>query len=579
LPGDTNRAVTSTTTASNYNASAYPSWAGNPQFTIEGWVKGSDSSGNDRDTTVLRSFTNSFQRFSLIAGDHAVGGPTISVGWSTNTPSPSTSDSAKSVTLPYSVYDDQWHHVAATVIQTFVSGGSPPTALFTIRFYLDGVEFLEGSSPTHSPIATPTANQDWYPAYMTYESSPVAGFSVDEVAFYATALTSSQIAAHFNARTSTDESQLIWSDVSDYVMNMDIHRGRNSELDTFQTGMMSMTLDNTDARFDPSNTSSPHYPNVLPMRLVRVTATRSSVTYPMFYGYIERWPLSWEQHFSSVEITAVDGLSLLQASDVLANTSQGKAGAQIGQMLDAAGWSTSARDISVGQYTMAAQDGTSRTSALGAIQELATSELGLFYVDASGNAVFEDSLSRASIPTALAKFGDGSATTELDYDDLQPEFAVDRIVNDWIIKPSSGVALRASDDSSIILYFRRSSSRSTFLLNNADALSQASSLLARSKDPHLRFTAMTVTPLDSNTIWPVVLAADISTLLNVVKRPKNSASTLSRPVYIEAINWTIGAGLMDWRVTYQLSPALDTSVLFLDDPALGVLDSTAVALA
>lgn len=49
--------------------------------------------------------------------------------------------------------------------------------------------------------------------------------------------------------------------------------GRQYELDQIQSGQLTCTLVNRDGALDPLNTSSPYYPNVVPMRACRLTAT------------------------------------------------------------------------------------------------------------------------------------------------------------------------------------------------------------------------------------------------------------------------------------------------------------------
>lgn len=49
--------------------------------------------------------------------------------------------------------------------------------------------------------------------------------------------------------------------------------GRQYELDQMQSGQLTVTLQNKDGALDPTNTSSPYSPNVLPMRPCRLTAT------------------------------------------------------------------------------------------------------------------------------------------------------------------------------------------------------------------------------------------------------------------------------------------------------------------
>ena len=55
-----------------------------------------------------------------------------------------------------------------------------------------------------------------------------------------------------------DTSQT-FTDVSAYIREFSIDRGRQHDLADYQTGTASVVLDNTDDRFNPLNTSSPYY--------------------------------------------------------------------------------------------------------------------------------------------------------------------------------------------------------------------------------------------------------------------------------------------------------------------------------
>jgi hypothetical protein len=81
-----------------------------------------------------------------------------------------------------------------------------------------------------------------------------------------------------------------WSDVTAYFRKGGTRRGRNHELGKTQAGVATITLDNLDRRFDPTNTSSPYYPNVVPMRQIRI---RTSDGYNVYRGYVQNWGQTW----------------------------------------------------------------------------------------------------------------------------------------------------------------------------------------------------------------------------------------------------------------------------------------------
>src|SRR5690349_6749532 len=74
-----------------------------------------------------------------------------------------------------------------------------------------------------------------------------------------------------------------WTDISSYMQDeITVSRGKQTELDATEPGAFSVTLDNTDRRFDPFYTSSPYYPYVEPMKQVRLRATYNSTTYDVW---------------------------------------------------------------------------------------------------------------------------------------------------------------------------------------------------------------------------------------------------------------------------------------------------------
>jgi hypothetical protein len=101
-----------------------------------------------------------------------------------------------------------------------------------------------------------------------------------------------------------------WTDVSDYVRDIRVQRGKSDALDQVQPGQLEIRLRNEDRRFDPDYSSGAYAPNVVPRKPVRVFATYSATDYDLFYGYVDEWV----QDYRSVADTAAD--VLLRATDV-----------------------------------------------------------------------------------------------------------------------------------------------------------------------------------------------------------------------------------------------------------------------
>lgn len=63
-----------------------------------------------------------------------------------------------------------------------------------------------------------------------------------------------------------------WTDISADVRNLQVKRGRQHILQRFEAGTATYDLWNSDGRYNPTNTASPYYPNILPMMPVRTRA-------------------------------------------------------------------------------------------------------------------------------------------------------------------------------------------------------------------------------------------------------------------------------------------------------------------
>jgi hypothetical protein len=101
-----------------------------------------------------------------------------------------------------------------------------------------------------------------------------------------------------------------WTDISAYVISCDTSSGKSSERDTFDVGTAQLVVNNSTGRFDPNNASGPYFGNIVPWTHVRVRATYSATTYPVWRGYI----VGYTQNYSATSDAA---LTTLECVDLL----------------------------------------------------------------------------------------------------------------------------------------------------------------------------------------------------------------------------------------------------------------------
>lgn len=111
-----------------------------------------------------------------------------------------------------------------------------------------------------------------------------------------------------------------WTDVTSYVWNMTVDRGRTDDWGDFDS-FATVTLNNRTRRFDPYYTSGPYYGKLLPRKQIRIRATYAGTTYDVFRGFIDGWNPEWTDAGtnSSVTVSCFDALQLLGSEQLPAD--------------------------------------------------------------------------------------------------------------------------------------------------------------------------------------------------------------------------------------------------------------------
>lgn len=386
--------------------------------------------------------------------------------------------------------------------------------------------------------------------------------AVDEVALWnGTALSDAQAAAHF-AAAAVAPSTVVWTDISADVIEWSTDRGEQYELDRMQAGTLRLLLADDRRDYDPANELSPHWPNVKPMRQIRIRALLNGTYFPIYKGFVERWQSRWEpgyvDRYAELSLTATDGFEPLSLAVVEGTIPSGLAGASIANLISRANWPSAQRQLDDGQLNVEAIVMDGSTNVLSYVLDVAEGEGGKFFISAAGDAVFHDKRHRiesslSNFPQALfSDVPDGG----LPYTALVPSFDKDHIVNDWTVSDSTGAAHQVEDTDSINAYFRRSQSRSSFL-SATDAADMAAYLLDKTKDPGYRLETLELTPHRTLELWQQALSREIGDRITVHRQAVGKApgSQLARDFWIERIQWTMPRDGMPWTVQWTLSPA------------------------
>lgn len=348
-----------------------------------------------------------------------------------------------------------------------------------------------------------------------------------------------------------------WTSVTQWlVRSCETRRGSSrveSPIIRYEPGHVTFRLDNSDRRFDPTNTFGPYVRNgisdVVAMRPVRLKAIWKGTTYPLFRGFVDLFDVDWTADvYSEVTVTATDGFKVLankrrQALDVLVGDAE-ETGARITRILDSAGWSVTDRIVDTGNSFLQATDLSG--AALAELQAAAESEVGELYIDASGRLVFRDRLSTitdtrsAQVQCEFGLYASSPMAIEakLNSDDAT-------LWNEAVVTRRGGLAQVAVDAASVSANQYKTYERSDVLLmDDITTHDLAEWVVYISRDPEVRFDVLTLKPQsDPDLLFQQVLTREIGDRIRITRRPPGTP--VSREVFIRGVahsitqeNWT-----------------------------------------
>lgn len=248
--------------------------------------------------------------------------------------------------------------------------------------------------------------------------------------------------------TGTLGSGTTWTDISQWVRAFTITRPSTrlaGPLWNYQASTATITLDNSDGRFDPDNLSGPYVSagvtQLAAMVPVRIRAAFMSVAYPLWSGFADGWILAtvdYEGGYAELTLSATDAFRVLAGiflAPVAAEGSGADTGARITDILGRAGWYTSAeyRAVNTGNSTLQAT--TLGDYALNLMQIAADSEIGQLYVNGSGAVVFRNRralLNDARSNKSQANFGDLP---------VSQSWPFDVSLGDWVAASNCAISL------------------------------------------------------------------------------------------------------------------------------------------
>jgi hypothetical protein len=353
----------------------------------------------------------------------------------------------------------------------------------------------------------------------------------------------------FDATGPLDQG-VTWTDIAAYTESLVNNRGRSSARSEFDAGTATITLNNVDGRFDPTNAGSPYAGGMNLGIGVRIRATHNAVTYPLYRGMVASWPLHYPlDGFDSVATVECSDLTdiINRHNFTTEEFEEEMAHERVESIMSAVGWAVT---FSTASSVLLRGDMFLPGSALNAVTMSTNAEAGAFFIGKDGTPVFHDRIHMAA-QSSQATFNPG---VSLDYRNVGVSYDKDLLINHALITAGNEERGEASDTTSITAHGESAFEETNeMLISEPYATNLAEWMVGRYKDVKPRITSLTIAPeVDPADLFPEVLDRELRDLITVTVNPPGSGTNLTQVVGVEGIRHTITPE--DWETVYTCHP-------------------------
>jgi len=366
----------------------------------------------------------------------------------------------------------------------------------------------------------------------------------------------------------------LFYDVSEFVRQVSIRRGKSRQLDKFTAGSASIEFNNNNRTFDPEYALSPYFGQIIPKRTVRVSTGGS----PVFYGVVDDWNLNYDlSGLSTAGADCIDGFTQLAQGALSAHTAISElTGARLNSVLDRTevAWPTSLRDIDTGSELLQADAVSDGTNALEYLQLVNSSEPGSIFIGKDGKFVFKD---RTVAPISAGQVIFADDGSGIKFSGVNVVYGSELLYNYVQVERLNGGTAIAEDADSISTYGQQALIQSGLLLNtDADAQALADYLVGIYSEPEYRFETLAV-QLEALTSAEQIKVLGLE--INDVCQIKFTPNALGTPINKYAVIIKIEHDMqpLQHRVVFGFE-TLDYASLVLDDLEFGILDVNQLGL-
>jgi hypothetical protein len=373
-------------------------------------------------------------------------------------------------------------------------------------------------------------------------------------------------------------------DVTEYVTEINVSRGRSRELDTFNAGTATVSFKNDTRIFDPTNSAGRFFGGILPRLRIRISANG----FYLFHGYIEDWNIDYSAPTMSLaNVSCTDAFSLLSTHliEELSATYGERSDERIVSVLNQPEFVSSIPPYSLEVGTAVLTDDliADQTNLLDYLQQVTQSEQGYLFMNTNGTLRF---ISRGASSTFAAATEANTVVLtdqtpsqryEVKYSQIGVQYGTELLYNRVVVSNvDSAVTQTVNDTASQIDFQIRTLELSNLLLDtDANALKLGEYMLSQYSRPTYRYdtASVVITGLSNHSKYRL-FSLELASLVKTVKNfSTGSPTNISKYGIIEGIQHTITP--TDHIVSFSFSNK-DTGFR-LDSLLFGLLDSNTIS--
>jgi hypothetical protein len=365
---------------------------------------------------------------------------------------------------------------------------------------------------------------------------------------------------------------VLFDDITNDVQSVEITRGKDAQTQVyefFDAGTCALEISDFTSKFLPDEPLSPYFPNVTPLRQVRISADWSGANNVIFRGFVDRWDVQWQpkQQYSLVRATSTDATKLLANFDTEFTGVDGDtAWERVEDMLLDKSWPSDFTDIDTdGNFALLVEDTSDRRPLLPNLQEYQFTEVGALFVSKEGRVTWRNQA--LANPTSAQSpdftFSDTAASGQVPVTEIEYGISDDTVYNTVSITPTLGSEQVVSDSTSIDTFRERALIKTDVpLTSDALGLQLATILLDKQKEPNARIETVSTDPRVSIHSAGVSLTADILTKIDVIRTPPGGTTTTYK-MYVTGIRHQITPD--SWNTTF-ITAYRGVPIAFISNP-------------